>query len=167
MATRVDPFSVLNEHINPRTTSMASLPRDLRVDGSSSLRIERSSTRVYSVRSEFELPEAHIVGRWCARTLLFTRDAKMSIDFQQQLMCTNSMSLRITRAVELPEPGHRSGSAFDGPMDLLHDVVRILDLTNRNAHLALGIHRRFHQPANSCRPGACACETSFRAAAHV
>jgi hypothetical protein len=33
----------------------------------------------------------------------------------------------------------RQGSV--GPMVLLHDVVQILDLTNLDGHLALGIHR--------------------------
>jgi hypothetical protein len=45
------------------------------------------------------------------------------------------------RAVEILEPEHRSDSAFDGPMVLLDDVVQILDLTNLDGRLALGIHR--------------------------
>jgi hypothetical protein len=32
------------------------------------------------------------------------------------------------RAVEIPEPEHRSRSAFDRPMVLFDDVVQILDL---------------------------------------
>lgn len=34
------------------------------------------------------------------------------------------------RTVEILESERRSGSAFDGPMVLLHDVLQILDLTN-------------------------------------
>jgi hypothetical protein len=45
------------------------------------------------------------------------------------------------RAVEILKPEHRPGPAFDGPMVLLHDVVQVLDLTNLDGHLALGIHR--------------------------
>jgi hypothetical protein len=45
------------------------------------------------------------------------------------------------RAVEILEPEHRSGSVFDGSMVLLRDVVQILDLTNLDGHLALGVHR--------------------------
>lgn len=45
------------------------------------------------------------------------------------------------RAVEILEPEHRSGSAFDGSMVLLHDVVQIIDLTNLDGRLALGVHR--------------------------
>src|SRR6185437_16869616 len=45
------------------------------------------------------------------------------------------------RAVEILEPEHRSDPAFDGPMVLLDDVVQILDLTNLDGRLALGIHR--------------------------
>jgi hypothetical protein len=45
------------------------------------------------------------------------------------------------RAVKILEPEHRSGLAFDGSMVLLHDVVQILDLTNLDGRLALGVHR--------------------------
>jgi hypothetical protein len=48
----------------------------------------------------------------------------------------------MTRAqLKILEPEHRSGSAFDGSMVLLHDVVQILDLTNLDGRLALGAHR--------------------------
>ena len=39
------------------------------------------------------------------------------------------------------EAKHRSGDAFDGPMVLLDHVIQVLDLTNRDGRLPLGVHR--------------------------
>ena len=44
-------------------------------------------------------------------------------------------------ATKIPEAQHRSGDAFDGPMVLLDHVIQVLDLTNRDGRLPLGVHR--------------------------
>jgi hypothetical protein len=44
-------------------------------------------------------------------------------------------------ATKILEAQHRSGDAFDGPMVVLDHVIQLLDLTNRDGRLALGVHR--------------------------
>jgi hypothetical protein len=43
-------------------------------------------------------------------------------------------------ATKILEAQHRSGDAFDGPMVLLDHVIQVLDLTDRDGRLPLGVH---------------------------
>jgi hypothetical protein len=44
-------------------------------------------------------------------------------------------------AVEVLEAEHRPGSAFDGPMVLLDDVIQILSLSNLDGYLTIVVDR--------------------------
>ncbi len=44
-------------------------------------------------------------------------------------------------ATKILEAQHRSGDAFDGPMVLLDHVTQVLDLTDRDGRLPLGVSR--------------------------